>query len=59
MSAFQRWWNDWAARNDALYAEAQRRRELAVARRWAQAHLDFHFGANSIKESNDHEQNHD
>lgn len=41
---FARWWDEWAARNEALYVEAQRERELAVARRWARAHIRFWFG---------------
>lgn len=41
---FQRWWDEWARRNEKLFVEAQRERELAVARRWADAHIRFHFG---------------
>ena len=44
MSAFDNWWRDWAARNERLYDDMQRARELAIAQRWAQAHIDFHFG---------------
>lgn len=48
MTSFERWWNAWAERNEALFIEAQRERELAVARRWADAHMKFWFGdANS------------
>jgi len=56
--AFTRWWEEWRSRNEALYIEAQRERELAGVQRWARAHIEFHFG-NSSNEGNDNEQNND
>jgi len=52
--AFDRWWEEWQARNEALYIEAGRER-------WAQAHLDFHFSSTNIPttKENDNEQDHD
>ena len=61
-ATFKRWWQAWAERNEALYVEAQRVKELAVAKQWAEAHIRFHFGdsaVNSTQEDQDNEQNRD
>jgi hypothetical protein len=56
-NAFDRWWQEWASRNERLVAGVavsevfeQRRREIAAVERWARTHIEFWFGSGDVND---------